>query len=149
MNENQSIGPELAMNAFDDIPKAKSDAKDIVGLVKSSGRVTGYQLSDGNTVSKEHGVEMAKNGEIKGVGIAHRKDSEYLKSLPDGDEGNNLGNLPSVSQGRVDSDSFSRKNFINVPKTSKTSRGLWKNCTASITLLCPPQKCAAISIYSL
>jgi hypothetical protein len=107
MNENQSIGPELAMNAFDDIPKAKSDAKDIVGLVKSSGRVTGYQLSDGNTVSKEHGVEMAKNGEIKGVGIAHRKDSEYLKSLPDGDEGNNLGNLPSVSQGRVDSDSFS------------------------------------------
>ena len=107
MKENQSIGPELAMNAFDDIPEAKNDAKDIVGLVKSSGRVTGYQLSDGNTVSKEHGVEMAKNGEIKGVGIAHRKDSEYLKSLPDGDEGNNLGNLPSVSQGRVDSDSFS------------------------------------------
>ncbi|MDE7185897.1 MAG: DUF3892 domain-containing protein [Lachnospiraceae bacterium] len=107
MKENQSIGPELAMNAFDDIPEAKNDAKDIVGLVKSSGRVTGYQLSDGNTVSKEHGVEMAKNGEIKGVGIAHRKDSEYLKSLPDGNEGNNLGNLPSVSQGRVDSDSFS------------------------------------------
>ena len=45
---------------------------------------------------------MAKNGEIKGVGIAHRNDSEYLKSLPDGDEGNNLSNLPSVSQGRVD-----------------------------------------------
>lgn len=107
MNENQSIGPELAMNAFDDIPEAKSNAKDIVGLVKSSGRITGYQLSDGNTVSKEHGVEMAKNGEIRGVGIAHRKDSEYLKSLPDGDEGNNLGNLPSVSQGRVDADSFS------------------------------------------
>ena len=85
----------------------KSDQKYFVGLVKSSGRVTGYQLSDGNTVSKEHGVDMAKNGEIKGVGIAHRKDSEYLKSLPDGDEGNNLGNLPSVSQGRVDSDSFS------------------------------------------
>lgn len=107
MNENQSIGPELAMNAFDDIPEAKSNAKDIVGLVKSNGRITGYQLSDGNTVSKEHGVEMAKNGEIRGVGIAHRKDSEYLKSLPDGDEGNNLGNLPSVSQGRVDADSFS------------------------------------------
>lgn len=107
MNKEQSVGPELAMNAFDDIPEAKSNAKDIVGLVKSSGRITGYQLSDGNTVSKEHGVEMAKNGEIRGVGIAHRKDSEYLKSLPDGDEGNNLGNLPSVSQGRVDADSFS------------------------------------------
>lgn len=107
MNENQSLGPELAMNAFDDIPEAKSDAKDIVGLVKSGGRITGYQLSDGNTVSKEHGVEMAKNGEINGVGIAHRKDSEYLKSLPDGDEGNNLDNLPSISQGRADTDSFS------------------------------------------
>lgn len=107
MNKEQSVEPELAMNAFDDIPEAKSNAKDIVGLVKSSGRITGYQLSDGNTVSKEHGVEMAKNGEIRGVGIAHRKDSEYLKSLPDGDEGNNLGNLPSVSQGRADADSFS------------------------------------------
>lgn len=107
MKEHQSIGPELAMNAFDNIPEAKSNAKNIVGLVKSSGRVTGYQLSDGNAVSKEQGVEMAKNGEIKGVGIAHRKDSEYLKSLPDGNEGNNLSNLPSISQGRADRDSFS------------------------------------------
>ena len=38
-----------------------------------------------------------KDGEIKGVGIAHRKDTEYLKSIPDGSENNNLGNLPSVS----------------------------------------------------
>ena len=48
-------------------------------------------------VSKEDGVAMAKAGEIQGVGIAHRKDSEYLKSLPDGTENNNLGNLPSIS----------------------------------------------------
>lgn len=107
MKEDRSIGPELAMNALDDIPETKSDAKDIVGLVKSSGRITGYQLSDGTTVSKESGVEMAKNGEIKGVGIAHRKDNEYLKSLPDGEEGNNLSNLPSISQGRADADSLS------------------------------------------
>ena len=40
---------------------------------------------------------MAKAGEIKGVGIAHRKGSEYLKSLPDDTEENNLGNLPSIS----------------------------------------------------
>lgn len=103
MKEEKSLGTELARNALDEIPDAKSDAKDIVGLVKSSGRVTGYQLSDGSTVSKEDGVEMAKNGDIKGVGIAHRKDSEYLKSLPDGEEGNNLNNLPSVSQGHADS----------------------------------------------
>lgn len=66
-------------------------------MVKNSGRVTGYQLSDGSTVSKEEGVAMAKAGEIQGVGVAHRKDSEYLKSLPDDTEDNNLGNLPSVS----------------------------------------------------
>lgn len=87
----------LARNTLDEIPQAKSDAKEIVGLVKSSGRITGYQLSDGSMITKEEGVALAKNGEIKNVGIAHRKDTEYLKSLPDGTENNNLGNLPSVS----------------------------------------------------
>lgn len=96
-NQNKDLGSELAYAALDEIPTPKSDAKEIVGLVKSSGRVTGYQLSDGSTVSKEEGVSMAKSGDIQGVGIAHRKDSEYLKSLPDGTEENNLGNLPSIS----------------------------------------------------
>ena len=96
-NEDTDLGAKLAYAALDDVPRPKSDAKEIVGLVKSSGRITGYQFSDGATVSKEEGVAMAKAGEIQGVGIAHRKDSEYLKSLPDGTETNNLGNLPSVS----------------------------------------------------
>ncbi len=94
---NKELGAKLAYAALDEVPTPKSDAKEIVGLVKSSGKITGYQLSDGETVSKEQGVAMAKAGEIQGVGVAHRKDSEYLKSLPDGTEGNNLGNLPSVS----------------------------------------------------
>ena len=99
MNKNKNnLGAKLAYAALDDIPTAQPDAKEIVGLVKSSGRVTGYQLSDGSTVSKEEGVAMAKAGDIKGVGIAHRRDSEYLKSLPDANEDNNLGNLPSVSE---------------------------------------------------
>ena len=96
--DNKSIGSRLAYAALDEVPKAKSDAKEIVGLVKSGGRISGYQLSDGSTVSKEDGVTMAKNGDIQGVGVAHRKDSEYLKALPDGTEDNNLGNLPSVSE---------------------------------------------------
>ena len=41
--------------------------------------------------------DMAKQGQIAGVGIAHRGDTKYLKSIPDGSENNNLGNLPSVS----------------------------------------------------
>lgn len=87
----------LAKNTLDEIPEAKDDAKEIVGLVKHSGRISGYQLSDGSMVSKEEGVQMAKEGEIRGVGVAHRKDTEYLKSIPDGTENNNLSNLPSVS----------------------------------------------------
>lgn len=95
--DRKELGAELAYAALDDVPTPKADAKEIVGLVKSSGRITGYQLSNGATVSKEEGVAMAKAGDIKGVGVAHRKDSEYLKSLPDSKEDNNLGNLPSVS----------------------------------------------------
>ena len=45
----------------------------------------------------EQAVDMAKHGQIAGVGIAHRGDTKYLKSIPDGSENNNLGNLPSVS----------------------------------------------------
>ena len=96
-NKKTEMRSELPYAALDEIPNPKSDARKIVGLVKSSGKISGYQLSDGTTVTKEEGVAMAKAGDIKGVGIAHRKDSEYLKSLPDGTESNNLGNLPSVS----------------------------------------------------
>ena len=87
----------LAKNTLDDIPSPRSDAKEIVGLVKHGGKTEGYQLSDGSNVSKEEGIRMAKDGEIRGVGVAHRKDTEYLKSIPDDSEGNNLGSLPSIS----------------------------------------------------
>lgn len=87
----------LPMQALDEIPTPKADAKQIVALVKESGKVTGYQLSDGQTISREKGVEMARQGDIKDVGVATNKGTEYLKSLPDGDENNNLGNLPSIS----------------------------------------------------
>ena len=90
-------GNMLVKNTLDQIPQAKSDAKRIVGLVKQGGRVTGYKLSDDTFVEKPQAVSMAKQGEIAGVGIAHRGDSEYLKAIPDGCENNNLGNLPSYS----------------------------------------------------
>ena len=96
--DKKGLGAQLAYAALDEVPTPKADAKEIVGLVKSSGRISGYQLSDGSTVSKEEGVAMAKAGDIQGVGVAHRKDNEYLKSLPDGTEKNNLGNLPAVSE---------------------------------------------------
>ena len=83
-------------NTLDQIPHAKSGARRIVGLVKEGGRITGYQLSDNSIVQKQQAVDMAKQGQIAGVGISHRGDTQYLKSIPDGSENNNLGNLPTV-----------------------------------------------------
>lgn len=101
MNDNNDNSKKsshaLPLNTYDSVPQPKSNAKTIVSLVKESGSVTGYKLSDGNIVSREQGVSMAQNGEISGVGIAHKKDTVYLKSLPDDNDGNNLGSLPTVT----------------------------------------------------
>jgi len=87
----------LVKNTLDQIPQAKENAKRITGLVKEGGRITGYQLSDKTIVSKQNAVNMAKQGQIADVDIAHRGDTEYLKSIPNGSENDNLGNLPAVS----------------------------------------------------
>lgn len=88
---------QLPMNTLSEIPSPKPDAKNIVGLVKHSGKVSGYKLSDGRVIDKTEGVSLAKQGEINGVGISKRNGNEYLKSLPDGSENNNLGSLPTVT----------------------------------------------------
>ena len=90
-------GQALAKQTLDQIPKAGANAKRIIGLIKEGGRITGYQLSDNTLVEKQQAVNMAKQGQIAGVGIAHRGNTEYLKSIPDGSENNNLSNLPVVS----------------------------------------------------
>ena len=87
----------LAMSAMKDIPSAKSNAKEITGIVKESGKTTGYQISGDKIVSREQGVKMAKAGQLKGVGIATNKGSEYIKSLPDSKHRNNLSDLPTIS----------------------------------------------------
>ena len=93
-HEQQSA---LARNTLDQIPAPTANARQITGLVKESGRVTGYQLSDQTILDKEQAVQLARQGGIAGVGIAHRGDTEYLKAIPDGSESNNLSSLPSVS----------------------------------------------------
>ena len=92
----EKLSSILPKAALDDIPTPKNDAVSITGLVKQKGKITGYQLSDDRIVSREEGVALAKAGEIKGVGIAHRKDTEYLKAIPDDNENNNLSSLPTV-----------------------------------------------------
>jgi hypothetical protein len=95
MNENNNVNN--IKNTLDEIPEVKNNAKNVVGLIKENGKVTGYKLSDNSVVDKAQGVQMAKNGEIADVGVAHKGETEYLKSIPDSNENNNLGNLPSYS----------------------------------------------------
>ncbi|SCK04528.1 Uncharacterised protein [uncultured Clostridium sp.] len=60
----------------------------------SSGEITHYILDNGEKLEKSEGVNRAKNGEIDGVIVAHsRKGEEYLRTKPDGNEGNNLSSL--------------------------------------------------------
>ena len=49
-----------------------------------------------NEYDYEQSIALAKDGKIKGVGVAHNKSTEYLKSIPDGSEMNNLSSLPTV-----------------------------------------------------
>lgn len=79
---------------------ADVDAEAIVAVTKRGGEITGYQLSGGRIVSKQEGIQMAKEGRIAGVGVAENRGEEYLRSLPDSTEGNNLGNLPVIEQDR-------------------------------------------------
>ena len=92
----KNVSTTLPKAALDEIPVPTSDAVSITGLVKSGGRISGYQLSDDRIVSRQEGVDLAKAGKIKGVGIAHNKNTEYLKSSPDGSQDNNLSSLPTV-----------------------------------------------------
>lgn len=63
-------------------------------IKNSSGEITHYVLSNGETLSKSEGVDRAKNGQIDGVIIAHsRKGEEYLRTKPDDTEGNNLSSI--------------------------------------------------------
>lgn len=96
MDRNEDGMVSLPMMANKVNPTPEPDALSITGLIKQSGKVSGYQLSDGQKVDRKTGVEMAKNNKIKGVGVAVKKETEYLRALPDGDESNNLGNLPTV-----------------------------------------------------
>ncbi|HAN44875.1 MAG TPA: DUF3892 domain-containing protein [Ruminococcaceae bacterium] len=97
LNDGRIGNMPAAINKLN--PTPRPDAKKITKLIKHTGKITGYELSDGRTVDMQQAVALAKNGEIKGVGVATRNGSEYLRTLPDGREDNNLGNLPAKTKG--------------------------------------------------
>lgn len=96
MEQNNGSALPKSINEFTPAPGA--DAFSITGLVKASGKITGYQLSDGRKITRAEGVQLARQNKIRGVAVAVKKGTEYLRSLPDGSEDNNLGSLPTVSQ---------------------------------------------------
>lgn len=53
-----------------------------------------YKLDDGSVVSNEQAYEMALNGQIEGVLASHNGDTKYIRSIPDGKDGNDLNDLP-------------------------------------------------------
>ena len=76
-----------------------TDKNSITAIMKNSGEIIGYKLSNGEQVTKERGVELAKAGSISGVSVAtSRHGEEYLRSLRDDDESNNLGSLPIIEE---------------------------------------------------
>ena len=102
-NENNILLAGLPFNATgNDLefkPQSDTDKKSIVAIMKHSGEITGYELSSGEQITKEKGVELAKAGTISGVSVAtSRKGEEYLRSLRDDDESNNLSSLPIIEE---------------------------------------------------
>ncbi|GKX65069.1 DUF3892 domain-containing protein [Inconstantimicrobium mannanitabidum] len=99
MNNDDGRLGGLPININEEVPTPNQDADSIQALIKKSGDVTGYQLSNGEKISKSEGVRRAKNGEISGVAVGvSKKGEEYLRSLPDQDESNNLNTLPSIHE---------------------------------------------------
>ncbi len=94
---DKSFNNISAMNTFDSVPSSSNNAYEIVAVKKNHGTVTDYQLSSGKLVSKQEAIAMAKKGEIKNVGIATNQGNEYLRSLPDDQETNNIDNLPTIT----------------------------------------------------
>ena len=76
----------------------------ITSIIKgSSNEITGYQLENGEVLSKAEGVAMAKQGLIEYVNVSISKTGEeYLRSTPDEYSSNNLGNLPSIIENKID-----------------------------------------------
>lgn len=96
-DQNDNMIGRLPANINKEVPTAKDNANSIKALIKKSGEVVGYELNSGERVSKEEAVKMAREGNISGVAIGvSKRGEEYLRSLPDQSENNNLSSLPTV-----------------------------------------------------
>lgn len=83
--------------------KKENSTHMISRVVKDNqGEITAYELENGEIVSKEQGVLLAKQGNISGVSVStSKKGEDFLRSLPDGDKSNNLDTFPVINDNEV------------------------------------------------
>lgn len=100
-NTSLKLSNEPLNNNEESVSKSQTDSEknSIKAVIKHSGEITGYELSNGEKITKERGVDLAKAGLISGVSVStSRKGEEYLRSRRDDDESNNLNSLPVVEE---------------------------------------------------
>lgn len=96
---------ESILFGFNQIIKKRSDSMNknenndirIVKVKKNSeGDITDVMLNDGATYSIDEAISLAKNGTIQGVNVGQAKNGrEFIRSNPNGQENDNLDNMPS------------------------------------------------------
>lgn len=60
------------------------------------GDITNVMLEDGTVYPLDEAIRMTQQGDIQGVNVGRSKSgTDYLRSDPDGDESNNLDQLPT------------------------------------------------------
>ncbi|MGL5676713.1 MAG: DUF3892 domain-containing protein [Cellulosilyticaceae bacterium] len=95
--DQEALTNLLAQNANAIVSEGGAGAKSITKVVKHDQEVVGYELSDGSRVSMEQAIQMASANELEHVGVStSKKGQPYIRSLADGDETNNLSNLPII-----------------------------------------------------
>lgn len=74
-----------------------NDKSKVVKVKKNpQGDITDVILENGNVYSIDEAIMMAKDDLIEGVNVGKAKNGrEYLRSNPNGDEGDNLDNKPT------------------------------------------------------
>jgi uncharacterized protein YfdQ (DUF2303 family) len=83
--------------------KKENSAHIITRVVKDNrGEITAYEFENGDLVSKEQAVMLAKQGTISGVSTStSKKGEEFLRSLPDSNKSNNLDSLPIIDDNEI------------------------------------------------
>lgn len=98
------------MSAYDDVVSGKAipaidnlgyvdpngEKHKIVAVRRLNGVTTAVKLDDGQELTVAQAVNLCENGLLPGFNVGYSKFGEaYLRGIGDGDQSNNLDNLPT------------------------------------------------------